>query len=179
MKNSIWINKLWILAAGCILAFSACKKEDAAPGFDMFYQQEFSLAAGLGPFVTHHYYFKNLNTRYEALLSQYGKTDADITGVLPSAFALSGVFGDADFSVVEEASLRVYLESDPGDFIEVAYRFPTPLDPSNSLDLIPSLADAKRIMSENRYSIDLALRLRNTTYNEAPVRLSLQFKAVY
>jgi len=161
------------------LAFAGCKKEDNTPGFDMIYQEEFSIPPGIGPFVTHHFYLKNLFTRYEILLAQAGKTDADVSGILPVQASIIGVFGDANFNIVEEASLRIYQESDPNGFIEVAYRFPTPIDPSNALDLIPSLADAKRIMSEDRFSIDLALRLRNTTTDDIPVRLSLRFKAAY
>ena len=162
-----------------LLAFLGCKKDEVTPGFDMIYQQEFSIPPGVGPFVTHHFYLKNLFTRYEALLMQAGKTDAEIVGILPVQAAIEGVFGDANFNIVEEAILRIYQENDPNGYIEVAYRFPTPIDPSNRLDLIPSLADAKRIMSEDRFSIDLLLRLRNTTSEDIPVRLSLQFKAGY
>jgi hypothetical protein len=161
------------------LTLAACKKEDVTPGFDMVYQQDFSIPPGIGPFVTHHFYLQNNFTRYEALLDQAGKTDSEVARILPIQAAITGVFGDANFDLVEEASLRIYEESDPNGFIEVAYRFPTPIEPSNTLDLIPTLADAKRIMSKDRFSIDLALRLRNTTPDDMPVRLSLQFKASY
>lgn len=164
---------------GMVLFLFCCTKEDNTPGFDMIFQQEFSIPAGIGAFVTHHFYFKNLITRYNSLLSQNGKTDADISRIITAQAALTGIFGDANFNVVEEASLRVYHESDPLDFIEVAYRFPTPIDPSNTLDLIPSLADSKRLMSDERFSIDLALRLRNTTPDEMPTRLNIKFKANY
>ncbi len=162
-----------------VLLFCGCKKEDNGPGFDMMFQQEFTIPAGIGGVSTHHFYLKNLSTRYEALLNQYGKSDAEIAHIITARAAITGIFGDADFSIVEEATLRVYQETDPNGFIEVAYRFPTPIDPNNTLDLIPGLADSKRIMSDSRFSIDLALRLRNTTPDEIPTRLSLQLKAVY
>ncbi|MFN0014561.1 MAG: hypothetical protein ACKVU2_08440 [Saprospiraceae bacterium] len=162
-----------------LLGFVGCKKDDVSPGFDMVYQQEFFIPAGIGPFVTHHFYLKNISTRYQALLSQSGKTAEDIVAILPVQASLAGIFGDANFSVVEEASLRVYQESDPTGFVEMAYRFPTPIDPSNTLDLIPSLASAKKIMTQDRFSIDLALRLRSTTTDETPVRLNLHLKATY
>lgn len=161
------------------ISLAGCKKEDTTPGFDMIYQQDFSIPAGIGPFVTHHFYIQNLFTRYDNLLAQTGKTDADVNGILTVQASITGIFGDANFNVVEEASLRIFEETDPNGYIEVAYRFPTPIDPSNTLDLIPSLADAKRIMSGDRFSIDLALRLRNTTTDDIPVRLHLQFKANY
>ncbi len=168
-----------MLLAVIAFCMAGCKKEDNTPGFDLIYQEEFALPAGIGPFVTHHFYLQNLNTRYAALLDQYGKTDGDVTRILTLQASLIGIFGDANFNIVEEASLRVYQESDPNGFIEAAYRFPTPIDPSNTLDLIPSLADTKRIMNQDRFSIDLALRLRGTTVDEIPVRLNLQMKANY
>ncbi|MEQ1747409.1 MAG: hypothetical protein ABMA02_18405 [Saprospiraceae bacterium] len=167
------------LAALYLLGFVSCKKDDISPGFDMLYQQEFFIPAGIGPFVTHHFYLKNITTRYQTLLSQSGKTAEEIVAILPVQASISGIFGDANFALVEEASLRVYQESDPTGFIEVAYRFPTPIEPSNTLDLIPSQANAKKIMTQDRFSIDLALRLRGTTTDETPVRLSLQMKATY
>ncbi|MBL7774448.1 MAG: hypothetical protein JNK89_00510 [Saprospiraceae bacterium] len=161
------------------LLLTTCKKDEVQPGFDMIYQYEFTIPAGIGPFVTHHFYLQNLPSRYAALLDQNGKTDEEVNGILPVQAALTGIFNDVNFNVVEEASLRVYQESDPNGYLEIAYRFPTPIDPSNTLDLIPTLADAKKIMKEDRFSIDLALRLRSTTPDEMAVRLNLQLKANY
>jgi len=162
-----------------LFSFAGCEKDNTTPGFDMVYQQDFFIPPGIGAFVTHHFYLKNIPTRYLTLLSQSGRTDAEVTGVVPVQASLVGVFGDANFSLVEEASLRVYQESDPNGYVEMAYRFPTPIEPSNVLDLIPSLANAKGIMSKDRFSIDLALRLRGTTPDETQVRLNLQLKATY
>ena len=145
----------------------------------MIYQQEFTLPAGIGGFVTHHFYFENLSTRYNALLSQNGKTDNEVLRVLPTQASLAGIFGDLDFSIVEEVSLRVFTKADKTDYVEAAYRYPTPINPSNTLDLLPTLADCKRVLSDDRFGIDLAIRLRNTTADEMPVHLSLQFKASY
>lgn len=168
-----------VIFLGLLLAAGGCQKEEAQPGFDMLFQQEFTIPAGIGGVSTHHFYFKNITTRFDALLDQFGKTEGDISRIITSRAAITGIFGDADFSIVEEATLRVYQESDPNGFIEVAYRFPTPIDPSNTLELIPGLANSKRILAEDRFSIDLALRLRFNTTEEIPTRLTLQMKAVY
>ncbi len=162
-----------------LLVFSQCKKDRVGPGFDLIYQRDFVLAPGLGPFVTHHFYFRDIPTRFQTLLRENGKTEADIQGVITRQASLVGIFGDADFSVVEEASLRVFVESDPKGAIEAAYRFPTPIERSNVLDLIPSLADTKRVMQGERFSIDLALRLRRNTTDETPVRLNLTLRATH
>ncbi|MCS6928172.1 MAG: hypothetical protein NZM43_01625 [Saprospiraceae bacterium] len=157
----------------------SCRKDRIGPGFDLLYEREFVIAAGLGPFVTHHFYFRDIPTRFQTLLRENGKTEADIQAVLTRQASLGGIFGDADFSVVEEASLRVYLESDPKGAIEAAYRFPTPIERSNTLELIPSLADLKRIVRNERFSLDLALRLRRNTPDEIPARITLTLRATY
>ena len=168
----------WSLLLLIISTFS-CRKEDQAPGFDMIYQQEFTIPAGIGVFQVHHFYLKNLATRYEQYLAQHGKTDGDITGVITSQAVLNGIFGDANLNFVDQVSLRVYDEANPSDYIEIAYRQPVPLEPGNSLALIPSLADCKRLMTGSRFSMDVVFWLRNSTGLETDLRLDLQLKATY
>lgn len=99
----------------------------------MMFQQEFTIPAGIGGVSTHHFYqLKNLSTRYEAWLKfNMGKRMTRLS-ILSRLKPPLRNFGDADFSIVEEATLRAYQETDPNGFIEVAYRFPTPIDPNNT-----------------------------------------------
>jgi hypothetical protein len=170
--------RAWIALLVCLSTLS-CQKDRVGPGFDLVYQRDFVLPPGLGPFLTHHFYLRDIPTRFQSALQEHGKTEADIQSILTRQASLVGIFGDADFSAVEEASLRIFRETDPNGYVEVAYRFPTPIERSNQLDLIPSLADGKRILREERFSIDLALRLRKNTADETPVRLNLTFRAAY
>jgi hypothetical protein len=172
-------SPVYLLLLLLLLSASCKKKEDNRPGFDMQYQTQFDIPAGLGPFVVHHFYLKNIHTNFEQLLAQNSKSKEDIAGIITTQANLGGIFGDADFEFVEQISVKVYNESDPNGAIEVAYRFPVPLDPGNNLPLIPSLADAMDILEEPRFSIDVALWLRKTTQVETTVRLDLQFKATY
>lgn len=163
-----------------LLSFAGCKKDDdLGPGFDLNYNQQLVIPAGIGGFDVHHFYLKNIPSRYLSTLQQQGKTDADITGVLTAQAELNGIFGDADFSFVDQVSVRIYHESDPTDYVEIAYRQPVPLDPGNRLPLIPSLADAKRFVSADRFSLDVVLWLRNTTVDNTEAQLSLTLKATY
>lgn len=162
-----------------LLANVSCNKEDNSPGFDLFYQREFSIPAGIGVFQIHHFELKNIPSRYAETLLQYGKTDADITQIVTKEASLSGVFGDADLSYIDEVSVRVSRENDLTDYIEVAYRQPVPLDPGNELPLIPSLADSKRIVQNDRLNLDVVIRLRTTTVDETSARLVLVLKAKF
>ena len=176
------IKKHILFALACAtLSFFSCKKDNnTGPGFDMVYTHEFSIPAGIGGFAVHHFYIKDLPSRYEQLLTEHNKTDADITEILTTAASLEGVFGDATYGVfIDKMSVRAYNVNDPTDYIEIAYREPVPADTGNALGLIPSLADSKRFFKNSRFSIDVVLWLRNTTQEETQTRLSLNMKARY
>lgn len=157
----------------------SCRKDDQVPGFDMIYRQQFTIPAGIGVFQVHHFYLKNIPTRYEQLLEQHGKTDEEITGIITAQAMLTGVFGDANLNYIDQVSLRVYDETNPNDYIEIAYRQPVPLEPGNSLALIPSLADFKRFLTNPRFAMDVVFWLRNSTGQETDLQLDLQLKAKY
>ncbi len=173
------IKRLLPILVFCSLLIFSCKKEELAPGFDMLFEQQFSIPAGLSVFAVHHFYLKNLSSHYTNLLSDNKKTDAEIKAILPIEAELSGVFGDASFDFVEEASVRIYLETDPTDYLEFAYRLPVPLDPGNRLPLIPGLGSVKKYASQDRFSVDVSLRLRKTTPDETTTRLSFRLRANY
>jgi hypothetical protein len=157
-----------------------CNKDDeVVPGFDMMYQQTFTIPAGIGIDAVHSFLIKNIPTNYQTYLTQSNKEDTDIKGISVSQVVLRGMYGDADYSFIEEAKLRIYKENDPNDFIEIAYRYPTPLNPGNLLPLIPNLPEIKRFMTGPRFNVDLRLRLRNITQFETDTRLELQFRALY
>lgn len=168
------------VAAISAMALAGCKKEDSnGPWFDLPYSRQFDIPAGIGAFAVHHFYLQNIPSRYVSALMQQGKTDADVTSILTTQATLTGVFGDADFGIVDQVSLRIYHESDPTDYVEIAYRQPVPLDPGNTLPLIPSLADSKRLASADYFSLDLAVWLRGTTTDNTSVQLDLLLKATY
>lgn len=170
---------LLLFLSAFFVVCSCHKDRDLGPGFDLPYQQEFNIPVALNVFEVHHFQLKNIPTRYAQSLTQASKTDAEVVGLLTAQGNLGGVFGDADLSFIEKMSVRVFNDGDPDDYIEVAYREPTPLDPGNNLPLIPTLADCKRLMIGSRFNIDVVLWLRKTTPTDTDVRLDLQLKAQY
>lgn len=158
----------------------SCHKDDGlAPGFDMVYQRAFSIPAGIGVFDVHHFQLKNIPSNWDQYLSQHGKTAEEITGVITAEASLTGVFGDVDLSVVDRIFFRVYDDSNPNDYLEIAYRDPTPLDSGNNLPLIPSLANSKRFFTNPRLSVDVVVYLRRTTQDQSDVQLNLTMRATF
>jgi hypothetical protein len=156
---------------------SCDKGTDVVPGFDMLYLENFIIPVGISQFEVHHFQFENVSSRYQQYLDQHKKTNAEITGIVTGKAAITGIFGDADLDFIDQVSIRVYDPADPNDYVEIAYRYPVPLDPGNNLPIIPSLADAKRFLSQSRFSIDVVIWLRKPTTQESEVRLNLEMKA--
>ncbi len=162
-----------------LLGFSCQKDNNVPPGYDMVFQQPFTIPAGIGIFDVHHFQIRKIPSNWGQYLDQHGKTDADISGVITSHASLGGIFGDADLSVIDRISVRVYDESNPNDYLEIAYRDPTPLDSGNVLPMVPSLADSKRFFSATRFSADVVIWLRRTTTEISEVRLDLTMRAKF
>ncbi len=174
MRYSIFVFLSALLVAG------GCQKErDLGAGFDLPYQQEFNIPVALNVFEVHHFQLKNIPSYYAQSLTQAGKTDAEVVGLLTVKGNLGGIFGDADLSFIEKMSVRVFNDSNPNDYIEVAYREPTPLDPGNAIPLIPTLADSKRLLTGSRFNIDVVIWLRKSPPIDTDVRLDLQLRAQY
>jgi hypothetical protein len=171
MKNATF----WALLV--LLGLSCQKDNNLGPGFDMLYTRDFSIPAGIGVFDVHHFRLKNVPSNWDQFLSLNGKTEDKITGVITAEASLGGIFGDVDLSVIDRISLRVYDDSAPNDYVEIAYRDPAPLDTGNILPLIPSLADARRFFKNSRVSFDVVIYLRRTTLDQSDVRLSLTMRA--
>lgn len=177
MKN--WTYSCLLLAIVVFSGWSCRKDDDQAPGFDMLYEREFSIPAGIGVFDVHHFQLKNISSDWERYLLEVGKSEDQISKVLNGKASIGGIFGDADLSVIDRISVRVYDESNPNDWVEIAYRDPAPLDSGNVLPLIPSLADTKRFFEKPRFSVDVVVWLRRTTLEQSDVRLSLTMRSVF
>ncbi|MDX1913325.1 MAG: hypothetical protein SFV22_17655 [Saprospiraceae bacterium] len=173
------IIHLALLALLAITGFNCRKEDNLAPGFDMVYQREFVIPAGIGSLDVHHFQLINIPSDWDRYLTQHGKTAEEIAGVITSSATIGGIYGDADLSSILRISLRIYDTSNPNDFVELAYRDPAPLDPGNLLPLIPSLADSKRFFTAARIAFDVRIELRNTTQIENEVRLDLTMRATF
>ncbi len=178
MNKSILIHGF---AALVLLFFSgSCNKDnDSGPGFEMIFQENFYIPPGLSPFETHHFFRENIQSRFQQYLVQNGKTEDDIESILLEQGSLTGQFGDAQLEFIQEISVRIYDGIDVSDYIETGYRQPVPFDAGNTIGLIPTLANTKRFIADNRYGIDVVLRIREIPQIESEVRLDLKLKAKY
>lgn len=159
--------------------FSSCnKEEDLGRGVDIAFRQTLEVPAGIGVFDVHHFYLYNIPTRYLDAIDQVGVSPDEVLRVITTKGNLSGLFGDANLDFIDRVSLRVFKD-DPTNYLEIAYRDPAPVDPGNTMGLIPSLADSKQFMSEERVNFDLVFWLRKTTQESTPLQFDLNLRIGY
>jgi hypothetical protein len=174
------INRFLLFLPVLLVLVAGCKKDEEPPaGIPMNYQRDFNIQAGLGPFVVHHFYLHDFASRYQETLAQANKSEADIKTIVLNQASLSGIFNDADFDFMYIVAVRLYDDQNPNDYIEIAYRDPVPLDPGNTLPLIPNEVDVKRFLEKTRFGIDLSVQVDKTTIDETDVRLNMEFIATY
>jgi hypothetical protein len=167
---------LFLLALLCTLA---CNKDSVGPGVDLLYRRDFEIQTGIGPFVVHHYYLNNISSTYLQTITNQSLTDTDIKSVTNTTGEFTAIFGDARLDFITRISVRISPVGKPDEYIEVAYRDPAPLNSGTTLGLVPSLADVRSIMREDRFNVDIALETRQITTENIPVRLDLKFRAEY
>lgn len=145
-------NKILFLFFG-ILAMMSCKTDDG-PGIDMLYFEDFSMQAGLNPFVTHFYEFV-LPTQGDFFL---GNERENVDRITNSFARLTNNEG-APYDFVEAITLNV-IDRNTGAIYEAAFREEIPFDTGSTLNLIPSLTDFKELLSGNEFDLQLRIRLR-------------------
>ena len=171
--------KNWYLLLFVFTLFLSCKKEEDVRGIDLNYREVFEIPAGIGVFDVHHFYIKNIFTRFESTLAQGNIKTEDILRVLTVEATMAGQFGDANLDFVDRIALRVFNNDDVTNYLEIAYRDPSPIDPGNLIGLIRSLVDSKSYFNTDRFGIDVVIYLRRTTNESTAVQLDFKMRAAY
>lgn len=163
-----------------LLVFTNCNREELFTNYtDIVYRQYFDLPAGIGVFDVHHFYMPGIPSKYaESLLNANIKKE-DVTKVLTTQGSISGLFGDVNLEFVDRVSIRAFADGDPTNYIEIAYRDPSPINPGNAIGLIPSLASSQEFFSAETVNLDIVIYLRATTTENVQMQLDLTMRAGY
>lgn len=91
--------------------FCTCKSDEEFL-FKMEYEQQFEIQAGLGLFLTHNWILEDVVSNRTTYLNTFGTAEPEITSINPGNARIDALFSDAEYSIVDEISVRVY-EEDP------------------------------------------------------------------
>ncbi|MCP3894385.1 MAG: hypothetical protein GY706_07120, partial [Bacteroides sp.] len=167
-------NMKYLLLLLTPLLFIQCNKEDdAKTAFRIeLHNLNFEIPAGLNIFESHHFIIRNVPTNFRALLDQSGLTEEEVTGIDPRAGNMLAIFPSDDYGFIYEVSVRLYVEDNPTDIMEVFYRENVPENTGADVGLIPSLADAQRMLTNDLVTVEVVLRrLRGSTSSSIESRL--------
>jgi len=168
MRRYILLFFLTIHLLGC--------NKDPDSLFDMPYELNFEVAAGLNTFEAHYFDISGIRTNAEDLLNANNVQDTDITAVQPKTARLLSTFADVDLDFIREISIRVF-EDDPDAFHEIFFRDNVPLNSEDFIDLIPALPDVKEFLLDDGYNISIRMEFRLPPPTFVTMRLDYDFFA--
>ena len=104
MKNII----LLVLA---IIIITGCNKNDADVKFEMAYEREFTIPAGLNVFDTHYFPIRDISIG--SYLAANNVTAADLVAINPGSARLSTKFsGLAEYDFIRDVSIVIFTDDE-------------------------------------------------------------------
>lgn len=157
------------------LLFSNCNKNDNDVKFEMAYEREFTIPAGLNAFETH--YFVIRDVQIGSYLTANNVSAADLISINPGRARLTSKFsGFADYSFIREVIVQIFTD-DENDAREVFFRTAVPLNTGESLDILPGLADVKDYFGNTKFNLFVILNLQAVPQQTIETRFTFSFLA--
>lgn len=170
-------NKLVGIVAFVIVGFMQCNPDDIVPGFEMSYNRDFEIFAGLNTFDTHVFRLPNFDAAYDLYLNNNGVTDADVKQIVPKFFRITNLTGNITFEDLWR--VRLFMVKTDGTLErEIAFLEPIPNNIGYQINLVPTLADSKIILESGEFDLLLKLNYRTIPAQSIDARMSIVFQAV-
>ncbi len=158
-----------------IFVLSGCRKNDPEVRFEMAYERELTIPAGLNVFETHYFYLRNVNLG--SYLSSNNVTASELIAINPGSARMSTIFsGLSNYSFIRDVSVMIYTD-DESNAREVFWRPNVPLNTGEDLDIIPTLIDAKQFFENTRFNIIVKLNLQAVPQQTVETRFRFSFLA--
>ncbi len=159
------------------LVFSSCNKIEEDILFKMEYDQVITIPGGLNTVETFSFLLRDLVTNYQALLQTFSVSAEVINSIKPGSIRLSDELSQLDFAKVEKISLLI-SDTKFQNELEIGYLEVVPFSSSNTLQLFPSLVNAKELMSKEKFNLKLKVKLRSFLTTSTNVRMRFTLNAI-
>jgi hypothetical protein len=164
------------IVLGATLLFPSCNDTQIEGGFEMRYQKDFEIFAGLNTGITHVFEF-NLTSDFQNYINQYGVTEDKVTNIIPKYIRLSNLNGNLEYNILWRA--RLFISKMDGSLeYEIAYREPVPENTNFDLDLIPTLAEVPEQLKEDQFKLLLKLNFSEIPSQSIDTRMFVTFQAI-
>ena len=151
-----------------------CRGE--GPGFEMRYQRDFEIPAGLGVFDTHVFVLNGIQSNKAAFLTANGVLEEDITEIIPQNAQLSVNFANVEFLFVREVIVEIFTRDEIRGR-EIFFREEIPQNTGIRINLIPSLPDVKDLILQDEFNIRIEMKLRDISPQFIETRFDFEFFA--
>lgn len=170
------IKYIITIVLGSIMIFSSCDDTQIEGGFEMTYQKDFEIFAGLNTGITHVFEF-NFDSDFQNYINQYGVTEDKVTNIIPKYIRLSNLNGNLEYNILWRVRLFVSKMDDTLEH-EIAYREPVPQNTNFDLDLIPTLAEVPEQLKADQFKLKLKLNFNEIPSQSIDTRMFVTFQAI-
>lgn len=164
-----------------LLLLTTCRKDNRQRLFEMIYPNiTFEMPAGLTGSLPRVFEQNGLRTNFRAYLTEFNVDTALITGIEPISASLMALTGER-FDFLREVSVRICdAESASCNIAEEVFY----LDKiqtqrvGSELRLLPTLINAERILSQERFKLEVWFYFYGVSPATIPIKMDLRFDAV-
>ena len=159
-----------------------CTKDNRVRLFEMVFPNiVFEIPAGVGgSAIPQVYELDNLQSNIRFYLNQSGLDTSVITGISPVAANLTAIDNNAEYDFLREVSIRICPRGSatcsPAE--EVFYIDNLIGREGTQLRLLPTLINARRMLVQDRFKLEILFFFRDITPTRIRTRLDMSFEAV-
>jgi len=142
--------------------------------FQLRIDADLTLPPALNNLDTHHFFIRDVPTRYRNFLS--GSFDENNIGsVVPDRASLSSLFVNVDWGIIREISIHAISNSDPTLSREIFFHDRVNPSNLNDLDLFNSLSEVKDILLQDLITLEVRFNFWRITPTEIDTRITMNF----
>lgn len=164
-----------------VVLLSTCRGDNRRTLFEMVFPNlTFEMPAGLTGTLPRVFTFDDLRTNYQSYITEFNTDTSLITGIEPITATLEALSNER-FDFLLEVSVRIcpetnatcnaaeevfYLDNIPGQRV------------GSELRLLPSLPNAKRVLSRDRFKLEVWFSFFGVSPASIPIKMDLRFDAI-
>ncbi len=159
-----------------IFLFSACGNDENLL-FEMPYQVEFEIPAGLNTIDEHVFEVNNIPTNADSIFSFYGYEKDAILRIDPGIANLSAIFSNSNYGFIREAAIEIFNDDNERGK-EVFFRIEIPRNIGSQMSLAATLVDAQEFLKQDKFNIRLILDTRELSSEFIQTRIQFNFRVL-
>ena len=140
----------------------SCRKRDPVL-FEIPFQLNFEIPAGLNPFEKHYFRITNVPTNIQVLREQFNVAPDQPLRIRPASAIFSSLLQDLDFEFIQEIGISVYHGLNQDDATDVFLTDFIPVNAGRNVNILPFDDDVADVVNVQSINFLVSFRLRAVT----------------